>query len=169
MAKKQTAKQKGEQNLPLGYSDAELVGFCGINCKTCRAKGQQRQKLAGKLKESLQELPLDLFSQILPPFKNIKQVMEFLDFLPHMGGQTCCTAETSPCGDPSCGIRNCVKKKGFKTCAECTGYPTCAKLDFLKPFHASLITDLGLIKEKGLDQYVDDVISKSKLDPITIR
>ncbi len=169
MAKKQPAKKKGEQQIPVSYSDAELVGFCGINCKVCLAKGHQRQELANKLKESLQELPLDLFSQIMPPFKNIKQVMEFLEFLPHMGGQTCCTDKASPCGNPTCEIRSCVKSKGFKTCAECADYRTCSKLDFLKPFHASLIADLDSIKEKGLDQYVDDVISKSKLEPITIR
>ncbi len=172
MAKKKATTESKVKKLSPGYSDADLVAYCGINCKTCRAKGQQRLQLAAKFKESLQELPLDLFSQILPPFKNIKQVMEFLEAIPRMeglGGQTCCTAADSPCGNPTCGIRICAKAKDIKTCAECADYKTCSKLDFLKPFHASLIADLDSIKEKGLGQYVTDVITKSKLEPITIR
>jgi len=172
MAKKKGTIANEVKKLPPGYFDAELVAYCGINCKNCRAKGQQRLQLAIKLKESLQELPLDLFSQILPPFKNIKQVMEFLESFPQiegLGGQTCCTAKSSPCGNPSCGIRTCVKAKGIRTCAECGDYQTCSKLDFLKPFHTTLIKDLDSIKERGFDQYVNDVIAKSKLEQITIR
>ncbi len=172
MAKKKSATTDGAKKPSPGYSDADLVAYCGINCKVCRAKGQQRMQLATKFKESLQELPLDLFSQILPPFKNIKQVMEFLESIPRMeglGGQTCCTAADSPCGNPTCEIRTCVKAKGIRTCAECADYKTCSKLGFLKPFHADLIMDLDSIKEKGFDRYASDVIAKSKLEPLTIR
>ncbi|OLS13578.1 MAG: hypothetical protein RBG13Loki_2799 [Promethearchaeota archaeon CR_4] len=169
MANKKSIKKNGASKAAPGYSNTKLVAYCGLNCKNCKAKSQQRLQLATRLKENLQELPLELFSQILPPFKNIKQVMEFLEFLPQMGAQTCCTAETSPCGNPNCEIRACVKEKGFRTCAECVGYPTCAKLNFLKPFHPNLITDLDFIKEKGFDHYVDEVISKFKLQQVTIK
>jgi len=169
MAVKKSVKKGGALKAAPGYSNAQLVAFCGINCKNCKAKSQQRLQLSNRLKENLQELPLDLFSQILPPFKNIKQVMEFLEFLPHMGEQTCCTAEASPCGNPACEIRTCVKSKGFRTCAECVDYPTCSKLDFLKPHHPTLLADLNSIKEKGFEQYVSEVISKFKLEPITIK
>ncbi|MCX8154032.1 MAG: hypothetical protein N3E52_06335, partial [Candidatus Bathyarchaeota archaeon] len=67
------------------FSDVELVAYCGINCKDCRARSERRLQLAKHFKESLQELPLDLFKQILPQFKNIDQVMEFLEFLPQLG------------------------------------------------------------------------------------
>ncbi len=152
-----------------GFTDAQLVAFCGINCKDCKARSERRLQLSQKFKESLQELPLDLFSQILPPFKNVKQVVEFLEFFPHMGSQSCCTDAASPCGNPMCEIRTCVKGKGFRTCAECSDYSKCSKLDFLKPHHPTLIADLDSIKEKGFDHYVNEVISKSKLEPITIK
>ncbi len=169
MPAKKSTKKGGASTAPAGYSNTQLVAFCGINCKVCQAKSQQRLELAKRLKENLQELPLDLFSQIMPPFKNIKQVMEFLEFLPHMVGQTCCTDQAAPCGNPACEIRNCVKDKGARTCAECGDYRTCPKLDFLKPFHPTLIADLDSLNEKGFDQYVSEVIAKFKLDPITIK
>ena len=152
------------------FSDEELVAFCGINCKDCRSRSERRVQLAKLFKESLQELPLDLFKEIFPPFKNIDQVMEFLEFLPQtaVGMQTCCTATSAPCGDPTCKIRICVKNNGYRTCAECTEYRTCSKLDFLKPHHKTLLSDLDFIKEKGFDQYVDEIIAKYKLKPIII-
>ncbi len=168
MPAKKIAKKAAAPKAATGYTGAQLVAFCGINCKDCKAKSQRRLQLAQRFKESLQELPLDLFSQIMPPFKNIKQVMEFLDFFPQMGAQTCCTDAGSPCGNPMCEIRTCVKKKGIRTCAECGDYSTCSKLDFLKPHHPTLIADLDSLKEKGFDHYVSEVISKFKLDPMVI-
>jgi hypothetical protein len=95
--------------------------------------------------------------------------MDFLEFLPQLGQvQTCCTSEKNPCGNPTCEIRTCVRNKGFRTCAECTDYTTCSKLDFLKPHHETLISDLDLIKEKGLDYYVSEITAKFKLEPIVI-
>lgn len=151
------------------YSDEELVAYCGINCKDCRAHSERRLLLIKYFKESLQELPLELFSKIIPQFKNIKQIMEFLDFLPQLGGtQTCCTFKETPCGKPDCEIRTCVKVKGIRTCAECGDYATCSKLDFLKPGHPTLISDLDFIKEKGFDTYVKEVVSKFKMEPLVI-
>jgi len=162
-----TESSKGASEKVVKFSDSELVAYCGINCKDCKARSQRRVQLAKQFKASLQELPLDAFKQILPPFKNIDQVMEFLDFLPMMmGSQTCCTSTGQPCGDPGCGIRTCVKAKGYRTCAQCSDYKTCAKLDFLKPHHTTLISDLDYIKEQGFDQYVAEVIAKYKLEPL---
>ncbi|MDH5636573.1 MAG: DUF3795 domain-containing protein [Candidatus Bathyarchaeota archaeon] len=161
--------EKGSSKQNLSFSDEELVAYCGIDCKDCKARSKRRVELAKLFKESLQELPLELFSEILPPFKNINQVMDFLEFLPQLGQvQTCCTSEKTPCGKPDCEIRICVKNKGLRTCAECTDYAACAKLDFLKPHHKTLISDLDLIKEKGLDHYVNEIVANFRLDPIII-
>jgi len=161
-------KEPSKQNVS-EFSDKDLVAYCGINCKDCKARSKRRVELAKLFKESLQELPLELFSEILPPFKNVNQVMDFLEFLPQLGQvQTCCISEKMPCGKPDCEIRICVKNKGFRTCAECADYRTCTKLDFLKPHHETLLSDLDLIKEKGLDHYVNEIIAKYKLEPITI-
>ncbi|MEJ5328110.1 MAG: DUF3795 domain-containing protein [Candidatus Bathyarchaeia archaeon] len=155
---------------PSAFSDAELVAYCGINCKDCKARSERRLQLAKLFKESLQELPLDLFKHVLPPFKNIDQVMEFLEFLPQLGlTQTCCTSPSEPCGDPNCEIRTCIKNNGYRTCAECTVYITCSKLDFLKPHHPTLLTDLDYIKKNGFDQYITEIIAKHKLKPIIIK
>jgi len=168
MANKKPDKASTKQKVP-AFSDEELVAFCGINCKDCKARSERRLQLAKLFKESLQELPLDLFKQILPPFKNVDQVMVFLEFFPQLGGmQTCCTSTSEPCGNPTCEIRICVKNNGYRTCAECTEYRTCSKLDFLKPHHATLLSDLDFIKKNGFDQYVDEVIAKYKLKPIII-
>ena len=159
-----SAKQKASQ-----FSDKELVAFCGINCKDCKARSERRLQLAKLFKGSLQELPLDLFKEILPPFKNVDQVVEFLEFLPQLSGtQTCCTSTKEPCGNPACEIRTCVRNKGFRTCAECKDYRTCSKLDFLKPHHATLMSDLNFIKENSFDRYVDEIIAKYKIKPVII-
>ena len=168
MVNNKTGKRSAKQKAPL-FSDEELVAFCGINCKDCKARSERRLQLAKLFKESLQELPLNLFKEILPPFKNVDQVVEFLEFLPQLGGmQTCCISTKEPCGSPTCEIRICVKNKGYRTCAECTTYRTCPKLEFLKPHHVTLLSDLDLIKEKGIDHYINEVIAKYKLEPIII-
>ena len=54
-------------------------------------------------KESLQELPFDVFKEILLPFKNVDHVLEFLDFLLQLSGtQTCCASTKQPCGNLAC-------------------------------------------------------------------
>ena len=167
MAAKKGDKSVADRNT--SFSDGELVAFCGINCKDCRARSEQRMHLAKLFKLSLQELPLDLFKQVLPPFKNIDQVIEFLDFLPQLRGtQTCCTSAKEPCGNPTCEIRTCVKNKGYRTCAECAEYRTCTKLNFLKPHHASLLSDLDLIKQNGFDGYVNEVVANYRAKPVVI-
>ena len=169
MANKKTRKRSVKQK-QTAFSDEEMVAFCGINCKGCKARSERKTQLAKLFKEALQELPLDQFKQILPPFKNIDQVMEFLDFLPQLfGTQTCCTSTKEPCGNPACEIRICAKKNGYRTCAECTIHRTCAKLDFLKPHHVTLLSDLDFIKEKGFDKYIEEIVAKYKLKPITIK
>ena len=160
---KKPVKPKGSQ-----FSDEELVAFCGINCKDCKTRSERRLELAKLFKESLQELPLDLFKEILPPFKNIDQVMQFLEFFPQLGTQTCCTSTSEPCGNPTCEIRICIKNKGYRTCAECIEYRTCSKLDFLKPHHLTLMSDLDFIRKNGFDQYVAETIAKYKLKPLII-
>ena len=168
MAKKKTT-QNSKKQMTSVFSDEELVAYCGINCKDCTTRSQRRLRLAKMFKQSLQELPLDVFKEILPPFKNVDLVLEFLDFLPQLSGtQTCCTSPNQPCGNPTCEIRTCTRMKGFRTCAECSDYKTCAKLDFLKPHHATLLFDLGFIKEKGFDQYVEEKIAKYKMKPIIV-
>lgn len=168
MGAKKNGERSAKQKASL-FSDEELVAFCGINCKDCRARSERRLKLAKLFKESLQELPLDLFKEILPPFKKVDQVMEFLEFFPRLGGtQTCCTSIKEPCGNPACEIRICVKNKGYRTCAECTEYRTCSKLDFLKPYHTTLLSDLDFIKKSGFDQYVGEIIAKYKARPVII-
>jgi hypothetical protein len=153
---------------PKSHSDKELVAYCGINCKECKARAKRRGDLAALLKDTLQELPLELFREVFPPFKPIREVMAFLEFLPQMSAmQTCCTSKENPCGDPDCEIRICVKEKDVRTCAECGEYVTCAKLDFLKPGHKTLIADLDFIKEKGFDNYVKEVIRNYKIEPIS--
>ena len=168
MAVKKTGGTSAKQKTS-PFSDEELVAYCGINCKDCRARSERRLQLAKLFKASLQELPLDLFKEILPPFKNVDQVMRFLEFLPQLSGtQTCCTSTKETCGNPTCEIRTCVRNKGYRTCAECTEYRTCSKLDFLKPHHATLLSDLDFIKKSGFDQYVAEIIAKYKLKPIII-
>ncbi len=167
MSAQKTGETSTKQKTPR-FSDEELVAFCGINCKDCKARSERRLQLAKLFKESLQELPLDLFKQILPPFKNVDQVVEFLEFFPQLGTQTCCTSIKEPCGNPACEIRVCVKNKGYRTCAECAEYRACSKLDFLKPHHATLLSDLDFIKNNGFNQYVDEVIAKYKLKPVII-
>jgi hypothetical protein len=152
------------------FSDEEYVAYCGLNCKECKMRSDRRVELANLFKSSLEELPLDLFREMIPAFKNVKDVLAFLNFFVGFGNmQTCCTSKKQPCGNPVCEIRMCIKGKGFRTCAECSEYTVCKKLDFLKPFHKTLISDLDLIKTKGFAYYVQEVIKNSKLEPLVIK
>jgi hypothetical protein len=79
MTDKKPDQASAKQKAPV-FSDEALVAFCGINCKACKTRSERRIQLAKLFKEALQELPLDLFKEIFPPFKNIDQVMECLSF-----------------------------------------------------------------------------------------
>jgi len=165
---KKTLKKSSKKKTSV-FSDEDLVAFCGINCKDCKARSERRLQLARLFKESLQELPLELFKEILPPFKKVDQVMEFIEFLSKLGAtQTCCTSTKEPCGNPTCEIRICVKNKGYRTCAECTDYKTCLKLDFLKPHNSTLLSDLDFIRKNSFDRYVEQKVTKYKAKPIII-
>lgn len=168
MPRKKSISQENPSAPALDYSDEQLVAYCGINCKECKARSRRRVELGVKFKESLEELPLEIFSQILLPFKNIQVVMDFLESLPQIGSQTCCTDKEMPCGNPACEIRACSQEQGFRTCAECAEHSTCSKLDFLKPHHPTLMSDLQLIEEKNLDYYINEVVGKFQLNRIII-
>lgn len=115
------------------YFDEELIAPCGNNCKNCILRSERRVKLAKLFKESLEELPLDLFEKIMPIFKDIKKVMAFLeDFSIMYPTQICTVSKENPCGNPSCWIRLCVQEKGFRTCSECGRNVSCSKLGILK-------------------------------------
>ena len=102
-------------------------------------------------------------------YRTIDKVMKFLDTFGNFTAmQTCCTYKVHPCGDPNCQIRVCVKEKEYRTCAECSDYQTCSKLDFLKPHHKTLISDLDYIKENGFDKYSKEIVGKFQLPPISI-
>ncbi len=165
---KKKSKVKSEKQGKI-YSDEDLVAYCGINCKDCRERGFRRSKLGQEFKKALEELPLDVFKQLMPGFEDIDKVMKFLDTFGNFTAmQTCCTCKDHPCGDPQCQIRTCVKKKGYRTCAECSDYQSCSKLDFLKPHHETLISDLDYIKENGFNNYSKEIVGKFKLQPISI-
>jgi hypothetical protein len=83
------------------------------------------------------------------------------------------TPRIEPVMDPLNSLLTPMRKpkpenKGYRTCAECIEYKTCLKLDFLKPHHATLLSDLDFIKKNGFDQYVEQIIAKSKVKPIII-
>ncbi|NHI93538.1 MAG: DUF3795 domain-containing protein [Candidatus Lokiarchaeota archaeon] len=170
--KTEKTKEKSNMEKPeikINFSDEELLAYCGINCKECKSLSNRRLTLAKLFKESLEELPLDIFRKIVPIFKDVDTVLGFLTgFTQFMTYQTCCTASGFPCGKPDCEIRICVKEKGIRTCADCVDYVACTKLDFLKPHHVTLIQDLDEIKEKGVEKYIEGKIKPFKLQPISI-
>ena len=169
-SKDTTKSNKMEKpEIETNFSNKELLAYCGINCKECKLISNRRMILAKLFKESLEELPLDVFKKMVPIFKDVDTVLAFLkDFSEFMTYQTCCTASGFPCGKPDCEIRICVKEKGMRTCVDCGEYKNCTKLNFLKPHHKTLLQDLDEIKDKGIDKYVEEKIKPFKLEPIAI-
>jgi hypothetical protein len=115
--------------------DVNLLAYCGLYCGACSFKvafdEQNRQHL--------KEMPAK-YDQ----YKNAE-----LEFCPgcrldHQRG--------------SCKIRNCAISKDLTNCGECIDFPCAILKEFNYdgiPHHADCISNLRMIKEKGIDYFLD--------------
>jgi hypothetical protein len=58
MVKRKFTKIEPSKQVVFEFSDEELVAYCGINCRDCKARSKRRLEFTKLFKESLQELPL---------------------------------------------------------------------------------------------------------------
>lgn len=116
-------------------SPINLLAYCGLYCGACSFKVAFDEKS----REHIKNMP-EKYDQ----YKNAK-----LEFCPG------CRLDNQR-GD--CKIRNCAISKGLIHCGECTDFP-CVTLktfnDDGMAHHADCIPNLKMIKEKGMDWFLD--------------
>jgi hypothetical protein len=96
----------------------KLVSCCGLNCLTCEAR-----VATVKNDDSLRKITAEKW----------KVMYNAPELLPEAINCTGCREEGvkfSHCFE--CGIRNCVRSKGFDTCGDCSELETC---ELLAPIH----------------------------------
>jgi len=115
--------------------DINLLAYCGLYCGACSFKVAFDEKNKQHIKDM--------------PSKYDKYKDAELEFCPG------CRLD-SQCG--SCKIRACAKAKNLTNCSECVDFPCTILKDFNDdgmPHHAGCITNLKMIKEKGIDYFMN--------------
>ena len=104
--------------------------YCGLNCATCKDKFTT---IRNKIKE------LDAAFEIV----NIQEMAKAIPFMnsKYQGYKKLAKFFNNECpgcrdngGNPFCGIRKCLKKKGYTTCVECSS-DLCKKFKSLLHIH----------------------------------
>jgi len=110
--------------------EQEEFSFCGLSCTACKSRFDTiRQKIA-ELDEAFDVVNMGEVAKAIPfmhgSYKGYRKMVAFSkNECPgcHQGG-----------GNPFCGIRKCVRKKGYATCAECVK-DMCGKFGMLLRVH----------------------------------
>ena len=115
--------------------DINLLAYCGLYCGACSFKVAYDEKNPQHIKNM--------------PAKYDQYQNAELEFCPG------CRLDKQR---GACKIRNCAMSKNLITCGECIDFP-CAILrefnDDGMPHHAGCIPNLIMIKEKGIDYFLD--------------
>lgn len=135
--------------------DAEFTAYCGLYCADCIPFNHTLFRAAEKLKKELDKRQFGNYAEL----KSVKNEV-FKDYQVFKGVLSGlidlrCAAPCTKGGKPNCQIRVCVREKGLKGCWECSGFEEC---EHLKPsaYHGDTLKfNLRLIKEYGIENWVD--------------
>ncbi|MGB8656321.1 MAG: DUF3795 domain-containing protein [Candidatus Zixiibacteriota bacterium] len=115
--------------------DINLLAYCGLYCGACSFKVAFDEKN----RQHIKNMP-SKYDQ----YKNAE-----LEFCPG------CRLDKQR---GSCKIRNCAMSKDLTNCGECIDFPCAILKEFNydgMPHHADCISNLMMVKEKGIDYFLD--------------
>jgi hypothetical protein len=124
--------------------EKENFAYCGLNCATCKDKFETVRTKMRQLDAAFETVNMEEMAKAIP-FMNSKYrgYKKLSDFFSHE-----CPGCRNNGGNPFCGIRKCVKKKGYFTCVECES-DLCKKFKSLLKIHKDneLQNNRDLIKQ----------------------
>ena len=139
----------------------ELTAFCGLYCRDCIPSNTRLYELIHELDDLLIELKFENYAELKskrsPAFEKYGNFIEVLKEIKKLKCDPYCYhGPHSELGcAPDCKIRRCVLLKKLDGCWECDYYKSCENLVYLKEFHPGLEHNLDVIKEHGIDNWID--------------
>jgi len=126
-------------------------------CGDCIPFNQGLSETAKKLKERLQEVQFDKYTELKvkenPVLNDYETFVRVLSALTELRCTKTCRENG---GKPDCKIRDCARDKGLKGCWECSNFETCERLEPLSVYHGDTPKhNLRLIKEYGIENWAD--------------
>jgi len=135
----------------------ENIAYCGLYCGECPNHTGVIADLARDLRKELRNFRFDKTAELLSKYPFFKEYEKYEDCYTVLGamvkmrcGKTCRNGG----GNPTCKIKNSVKKKKFEGCWECNDFENCEKLQFLQTNHGvAHLKNIRIIKKKGIDEF----------------
>ncbi len=141
---------------------ANFVGCCGLYCNACGIRQEKIKIAVNNLRGIIAHYSFDKMMPELakwePSLKHYTEFDQVMNGLVKLFGD--CPGCLQGGGDPSCKVRECVKKKGFRTCAECDLAATCEPLTPYRKGYKGLAPALQNIKQSGIGRYAREMQKK---------
>jgi hypothetical protein len=139
----------------------KYTAYCGLYCRDCIPSNNELFTLIDKLADTLDNLGFEHYAEFkskrFKEFKNYGSFRRLLDEMKKLKCETnCFEGPVSEYGcNKNCEMRECVVEKGIAGCWVCEDYKVCKKLEIHKHFHPGMENNLDMIKEFGLDNWLD--------------
>jgi hypothetical protein len=139
----------------------KYTAFCGLYCKDCIPSNRELFVAIDKLTDLLDNLGFEHYAKFtstrIKEFQNYEIFRRLLTEMRKLKCETnCFEGPVSEYGcNKNCGMRQCVINNGIAGCWECKEYKVCEKLEPHKKFHPGMEHNLDVIKEFGLENWLD--------------
>ncbi|MBN2039715.1 MAG: DUF3795 domain-containing protein [Spirochaetes bacterium] len=142
-------------------SNREITAYCGLYCGDCIPSKKHLYKLANELDDLLTELKFENYAELKSKrsrtFDKYNDFIEVLREIKKLKCEPFCyNGPVSELGCASdCAVRTCVLSKQINGCWECAENRDCSRLIYLKDFHPGLRHNLEMIREHGIDNWIE--------------
>lgn len=139
----------------------KVTAYCGLCCLDCIPNNQRFLSLVKELAEVLDEVGFEEYavhkSRREPAFNGYPTFRKVLEAIPRIKcSGSCYEGPISELGcAQNCSIRNCAIDKGYVGCWECDDDENCKLMKACKEFHPGLESNLRMIREHGIDNWLD--------------
>ena len=125
----------------------DYICYCGLYCRNCAVKAKV-EPAAKTLYEEMKKAGFEDVIRLIPDGEG------FWRFLKSVSEEGACISCRDGSGNPGCAVRICATEKKVAVCALCESYP-CEKFDEFFKGYPMLKTDNALLREKGLDEWLE--------------
>lgn len=145
----------------MSSKNRKATAYCGLYCEDCIPSNRRLFTLVKELEQLLDTVKFENYaklkakrSEVFNRYKDFTEVLSKIKKLECI--PTCYNGPKSELGcSNKCIIRECVINKRFEGCWECDLYKSCEKLERHKIFHPNTEHNLNMIKEFGINNWVD--------------
>ena len=139
-------------------SNEELIAYCGLYCGECFSNEGKIADLSRDLRKELRRFRFEKTAENLsriPFFKTFENYPECYEVLGALVKLRCRKGCRNGGGNPTCAMKVCCNRKGYKGCWECDDFEDCKKMEFLKINHGDAhIKNMRKIKRKGTKEFL---------------